>query len=334
MQIRILGTEYEVIDVLSNITIVDSAVGKKHKIGFGQGERKLYLRGNVEERENFFDGFATNIQGFLLKENLLNYLNMTKKEYKEPRYEYRGKEGMPREYDELKRIIEEKEDVLKFAVKKSDVTHSGIYINQASGKRTDANWNLIGDIALPKISRLSILKLEKDSEIKYYFKLSYSLVDIEEAEDDEIEKSIEKIENSKLNPTEKETLILARIGQGIYRRRLLEETSACPFTLVDDEHLLIASHIKPWKKSSNNEKKDPKNGFVFTPTYDKLFDRGYISFTDDKKLIVSPWISRYNCDRLGLEDGVVLEKLPNIDEKRKKYLEYHRTNILKKLEDL
>lgn len=332
MQIELKGINYEIIDVLSNITIVDSAVGKKHKTGSGRGERKIYLCGNVEERESFFDQFNTKIQGFLLKENLLNYLDMAKKEYKNPRYEYRNKADMPKEYDELYKMIQRKADTLEFSVKKSEVTHSGIYINQDSGKKSDVNWNLIGDIALPRISRLSILKLKNNSEIKYYFKLSYGVLYVED--DDAIKQNVEKIENSKLKATEKETLILARIGQGTYRKKLLDETSICPFTLVDDEHLLIASHIKPWKKSNNKEKKDPKNGFVFTPTYDKLFDRGYISFTDDKKLIVSPWVSKYNCERLGLMEDMVIEKLPDIDEKRKIYLEYHRTNILKTLEDL
>ncbi len=114
----------------------------------------------------------------------------------------------------------------------------------------------------------------------------------------------------------------------------MEETGICPFTMVNDEHLLIASHIKPWKQAENKEKKDPKNGFVFTPTYDKLFDRGYISFTDDKRLMVSTWLSKYNREQLGLVEGQVIDRLPVIDEKRKQYLEYHRAHIFKKLEDL
>ena len=33
---------------------------------------------------------------------------------------------------------------------------------------------------------------------------------------------------------------------------------------------------------------DPKNGFMFTPTYDKLFDKGFITFEKDKTLVVFP----------------------------------------------
>lgn len=42
---------------------------------------------------------------------------------------------------------------------------------------------------------------------------------------------------------------------------------------VSDDRLLIASHIKPWAASDEKEKIDPKNGFMFTPTFDFLFDR-------------------------------------------------------------
>lgn len=335
MQITIADVTYEIEDVLSNITIADSAVDRKHKIGLGNGERKIYLFGNVEERMRFFDDFEADVTGFVWKQNLMEYLDAAKSEYKKPTHDYKSKEHMPAEYDKLIETIRSKEDILTFKVKKSDVTHSGIYINQYSGNRTDSNWNLIGNIALPRISRLSILKLSNDGIVSYYFKISFDIVEDDDMEDEsEIRKIIKEIEESNLKPAEKEAIIQARIGQGVYRRRLLEETGICPFTMVNDERLLIASHIKPWKKAENKEKKDPKNGFVFTPTYDKLFDRGYISFTDDKRLMVSTWLSKYNREQLNLVEGQVIENLPAIDEKRKGYLKYHREYVFKKLEDL
>ena len=91
---------------------------------------------------------------------------------------------------------------------------------------------------------------------------------------------------------------------------------------------MIASHIKPWAKADNEEKIDPKNGFMLTPTYDKLFDRGFITFEDDKRLIVSPWLSPMNQKRLNIYTGMLINKLP-LDEKRKEYLKYHRENVFK-----
>ncbi len=98
--------------------------------------------------------------------------------------------------------------------------------------------------------------------------------------------------------------------------------------MVNDERLLIASHIKPWNKSDNFEKTDPKNGFMFTPTYDKLFDRGFISFESDGTMLVSPWISPMNQKRLNIFDGKKIKNLPT--EGREKYLYYHRECVFKK----
>ena len=51
--------------------------------------------------------------------------------------------------------------------------------------------------------------------------------------------------------------------------------------MINEESLLIASHIKPWAVSDSKERIDPNNGFILSPLYDKLFDRGYITFSDD-----------------------------------------------------
>lgn len=98
--------------------------------------------------------------------------------------------------------------------------------------------------------------------------------------------------------------------------------------MVNDERLLIASHIKPWAKSTNFEKTDPKNGFMLTPTYDKLFDRGFISFENDGTMLVSPWISPMNQKRLDIFNGKKIRMLPT--EGREAYLYYHRELVFKK----
>jgi putative restriction endonuclease len=62
-----------------------------------------------------------------------------------------------------------------------------------------------------------------------------------------------------------------RIGQEVFRRNLLNEISFCPITGITDKRILLASHIKPWRVSNNNERVDKNNGFIFSPTIDKLF---------------------------------------------------------------
>ena len=145
---------------------------------------------------------------------------------------------------------------------------------------------------------------------------------------EELEQEKKINENTEINDKTKKTMINARIGQGEYRNKLLLECPFCPFTMVNDERLLIASHIKPWAKSNNEEKIDPKNGFMLTPTFDRLFDQGFITFEDDKKLVVSPWVSPMNQKRLGIQTGMIISNLP-LDDKRKEYLKYHRENIYK-----
>jgi hypothetical protein len=95
--------------------------------------------------------------------------------------------------------------------------------------------------------------------------------------------------------------------------------------MVSDERILIASHIKPWADSDENEKMDPMNGFMFTPTFDYLFDRGYMTFSEDKRTMLSPFLSKMTYRKLGIADGKVITTLPL--EGRERYMEYHRANI-------
>lgn len=141
-------------------------------------------------------------------------------------------------------------------------------------------------------------------------------------------KIIEEISHSsQFTQTEKVQQVKARIGQGYFRRTLINESPFCPITGVDDVNLLIASHIKPWRVSNNQERVDYKNGFLLTPTFDKLFDYGYISFSHKKSLILSPKLSSENIKRLNISDDMNIESLPL--KGREKYLEYHQEYIFK-----
>lgn len=130
-----------------------------------------------------------------------------------------------------------------------------------------------------------------------------------------------------LSQTEKNQIVAARIGQGLFRRKLIYECGFCPITGVNDSRFLIASHIKPWRISNNLERLDVKNGLLFTPTFDKLFDSGFISFTNDKRIIVSSLISHENRERLNLENGTSYPTLPI--KGREIFLNFHRDSLFK-----
>jgi len=78
----------------------------------------------------------------------------------------------------------------------------------------------------------------------------------------------------------------------LYKNQLREESSS--FFNAEKcmvEHLafpiLIASHIKPFNQSNNNEAYDPNNGLLLSQNMDGLFDKGYISFNDDGSIVIS-----------------------------------------------
>jgi hypothetical protein len=91
-----------------------------------------------------------------------------------------------------------------------------------------------------------------------------------------------------LSVTVKKAIISARRGQGRFRENVLRAEPKCRLTGVTDPDHLIASHIKPWKDSTNDERLSGDNGLMLGPHVDHLFDKGYIGFTNAGNLLVSP----------------------------------------------
>jgi putative restriction endonuclease len=149
-----------------------------------------------------------------------------------------------------------------------------------------------------------------------------SLSDIkQEMQEAQAEYFINQINISK---TFKDQLIKARIGQGTFRIQVERIENGCRWTGLNDKQFLIASHIKPWKNSSNQEKLDGNNGLLLSPHVDKLFDKGYISFSETGRIMLAS-------DRI-LKVLKYWELDPSkyvgaFTEKQQNYLEYHRSSI-------
>ncbi len=138
-----------------------------------------------------------------------------------------------------------------------------------------------------------------------------------------IKKEIANVnKNGVLTRTQRKAIINARIGQGEFREKLIEHWGKCSVSGCNNLDLLIASHIKPWRKANNEERVDVDNGLLLLPNYDKLFDKGYISFRDDGRIIYSKHIDAKAKKLLGLKNESHL--LMEINENQKKYLKYHR----------
>jgi hypothetical protein len=122
--------------------------------------------------------------------------------------------------------------------------------------------------------------------------------------------------------TERTSIVLSRVGQDLYRKFLLMQWNGrCAVTNVDLQEILVASHIVPWKKSTDKERLDVNNGLLLTPMLDKLFDKYLISFSDKGRIIISKRISKEQRQAIGLH---VDQRLRHVTPEMKKYLEIHR----------
>jgi predicted restriction endonuclease len=107
----------------------------------------------------------------------------------------------------------------------------------------------------------------------------------------------------------------------------MELETCCRVTRVDSPAHLIASHCKPWRDASDVERLQGENGLLLTPSIDHLFDRGFISFEDNGRFIISPVAHDLSLERM----GVPTQKPLNVgafSSVQKTFLEYHRNYVL------
>lgn len=117
--------------------------------------------------------------------------------------------------------------------------------------------------------------------------------------------------------------------QRIYKRQLEEEckeiyNSNLPKCMVEKltYPVLIASHIKPYVRSDDNEKFDANNGLLLSKNIDSLFDLKYISFDDNGSIIFYRRISSDVQDFLINGNYKLDDRFLN--DERKAFLAEHR----------
>jgi putative restriction endonuclease len=137
---------------------------------------------------------------------------------------------------------------------------------------------------------------------------------------------IDSIRRKPIDETEKSALILARRGQGVFKQRVRLIEKHCRITGVDRIEHLRASHCKPWRDSSDEERLDGENGLLLTPTIDHLFDRGFISFEPNGRLVVSPVAHTKSLERMGVPTQERVD-VGRFSEGQRKFLEFHRERV-------
>lgn len=327
----ILGQKFKIVDTFDVAsTVPDCFVVYSNKLGKGHGEAKFYISSKDQMRK-FYGGEGFNAKCFLLKKDLVAYMNAIKPEYANPTQNYNGRESLMSLWTARMEKVNKLGDVIEFHIQdQTQIAGPRGYVNSK-----DDGYNLIRELSLPLVSYVSAMELADSSSTRiYYWKLFADYDAISGKSSASVfqygrhkKEGLSEPGGKKKTRKEKE-IRDARVGQGLYREKLLNECPFCPITKINDERLLVASHIKPWAASDAREKTDPKNGFILSPLYDRLFDRGFITFTEKRRVVVSNWLSPQNQKRIGVKNDDFIQLLP-LDEEREKYLEYHRNFVFK-----
>ena len=357
--IKIKGVEYKILNSIQNLRAEDSFIHNTNKLAQfeGNGEAKKYVgsyRDNkIQVISDFFEYSSWGLEYkdsernrktfkaakeagaviqekscFFSKANLIQYLEDARVEYFAKAQLYHN--DISAQY--LSRIEEIKaldSDYIYFSIYDAS---DGLSQRQSRAyiRSDDPIWGIWRNLVLPKISYLSILKIalkspnEKDSPL-FYFRivLDYQYRSITHP-------SILNEYTVQTDEYEAQTKKAYRIGADKYRRSVLDHMPQCPFTLISEERLLIASHIKPhaicMKEGRQDQANDHLNGLSLSPTYDRLFDQGFITFTDQGDLICGTQLNTITWSRVNINPASN-RKMKIYPEGREIYLDFHRRNV-------
>ncbi|AWL07583.1 HNH endonuclease [Massilia oculi] len=130
-----------------------------------------------------------------------------------------------------------------------------------------------------------------------------------------------------IGATTKTQLVNARRGQGVFKANVRLNEKGCRITGVTDPLHLRASHIKPWKDSSDDEKLNGCNGLLLAPHIDHLFDRGLISFSSDGRLLISKQLDQMILAKWGIPE---VKYVGTFNSDQIEFLRYHEQSVFKR----
>jgi hypothetical protein len=202
--------------------------------------------------------------------------------------------------------------------KYSPLTHDGnglqsIYLTEIASEMAEVLSGLIGPevkslvVAVPGLASLVL----KNDDLDYW--------------EHKLERDV--VADESIPETDRQALIRARRGQGLFKQRVMQIERCCRITGVEKPIHLVASHCKPWRDANNEERLNGENGLLLTPTIDHLFDRGFIGFENDGTLIISPVADKPSLQRMGI-DVRRLTKVGSFTEGQKHFLDFHRDSVL------
>lgn len=139
-----------------------------------------------------------------------------------------------------------------------------------------------------------------------------------------------EIDNSKVGK-DVNRLVKSRVNQSFFRKVVMQiYSNKCAVSSIDLPELLIASHIIPWS-SNENERLNPANGICLSPLYDRVFDKGFMTLTDNFEIKFSNKLL-VNSGKVCFEkffdcyEGKILN-LPEKFHPKQEFISFHRNNI-------
>jgi len=192
----------------------------------------------------------------------------------------------------------------------------GVYLTFISNYLGFALADLIGAEAHALVRRTEIRELDEPVE-------AVGLVEWEKHQIEVV------VSDTSIEETTRSAIVQARKGQGLFRQRVMAIERACRLTGVERPEHLRASHCKPWRDASNDERLSAENGLLLTPDADHLFDRGFIAFDDGGELLVSPVAHIDSMKRMGIDPDAI-RNVGRFSEGQRHFLKFHRENVFLK----
>lgn len=176
-----------------------------------------------------------------------------------------------------------------------------------------------------EIERLPIfLQRDKTGKKMYSTALARFAMYLAEGHSGDVEEDIDEIlADPGLSATERMNLVKSRIGQGVFRQKVLTHWKACAVTGFKDTNLLVASHIKPWRWCNSLERLDQFNGLLLTPNLDKAFDSGLITFLPAGPINLSPLLSEP--EKLGISADMRVA----LHDQHQPFMDFHRDVVFR-----
>jgi putative restriction endonuclease len=184
----------------------------------------------------------------------------------------------------------------------------------------DANGNQ--GYLYPCNEELAIKLLELISETNIY-----------QVSEEQLEFGIDEVKRTEHNTlipviteTESEAKTKIRLGQQKFRKKLIPLwDGACALCGIHLPELVRASHSKPWKDSSNEERLDPYNGVLLCCNHDALYDHGLIAFDGQGRLHISSIINEEEYKKYELNPKTKIKLHPE----NKVYFKWHKKHIFR-----